>query len=130
MTTPRSKLPVYVKLNQLAPGTHGQKLIVQVVSKNTISDSLDKAGRRRCHQHVLVADETGAMLLNAHDDFCDKLLVDQVVELHNVRVKLVNDHMRLTMDKWASVHQSFRVIPQPVQTDPNFSQVLYQQLPA
>ncbi|PXF50083.1 hypothetical protein BWQ96_00243 [Gracilariopsis chorda] len=128
MTTPRHKLPVYLKLNQMAPNTHGHNIVVQVVNKKTTVDKTDANGRRVRQQQVLVADDTGAMYLNAHNVICDKLTEGKVVELHDVRVKLFNNCMRLTMDKWASVNETFKAIPQKVQTDPNFSHVVYQQL--
>lgn len=59
---------------------------------------------------------------------CDKLTEGKVVELHDVRVKLFNNCMRLTMDKWASVNDTFKALPQKVETEPNFSQVAYQQM--
>lgn len=56
---------------------------------------------------------------------CDKLVVGETVALHNARVAMANNRMRLVFDKWGSVKSTTVAIPAEPQRDPNFSEVTY-----
>jgi len=56
-----------IKLEKMAPASHGHNCIVQVVEKRTVVDRESVDGRRMLLEEVLVADETGCMYLTARD---------------------------------------------------------------
>lgn len=135
----------------MVPAAHDRNIVVKVVEKKTIVDKTSSDGHRLLKQRVVVADETGCMLLNVEDsmyhhllryysterrrishfsfsqyvDLCEKLRVGEVVALHNAKVKLISNNMQLTFDKWGSIKSTTIAIPGDVQMDPNFSTISY-----
>lgn len=112
-----------VKLHRVIPNTQGHNLVVKVMSKRVLVDKMTAAGTRHFHAHYTVADDTGSMLLDVHEDV--QLPINSVVALHNVATKVINYKIRLSLGKWSSVETTTRTIRGQIRTDPNFSEVLY-----
>lgn len=81
---PGLRKPVFVKVEQLKPGTNGHTLIVKVVSSNTVLQkgrSVSQHLRQTRIAECLVGDETGTILFTARNDqgmdfgFCHCCLV-------------------------------------------------------
>ena len=63
--------PVFVKVEQLKPGTNGHTLIVKVVSSNTVLQkgrSVSQHLRQTRIAECLIGDETGTILFTARND--------------------------------------------------------------
>ncbi|CAI0468784.1 unnamed protein product [Linum tenue] len=65
------KKPVFVKVDQLKPGTQNNNLIVKVLSSNTVLQKGRAASQRLRNTRIaecLVGDETGTILLTARNE--------------------------------------------------------------
>ena len=69
-TSTKLRKPVFVKVDQLQPGTSGHTLVVKVVSSNVITqrkrNDINYARSARIAE-CLVGDETGAIIFTARD---------------------------------------------------------------
>lgn len=83
---PGLRKPVFVKIEQLKPGTNGHTLTVKVVSSNTVLQkgrSVSQHLRQTRIAECLVGDETGTILFTARNDqgmefrLCSCCLVSQ-----------------------------------------------------
>lgn len=61
-------------------------------------------------------------------DQCDKLVEGETVALHNAKVTLNKNRMRLGFDKWGSIHSTPIAIPGEVRREPNFSDIIYNEV--
>lgn len=66
---PAKRKPVFVKVNELKPGTKGHNLVVKVVSSTTVLDkkSIRTSGNTRIAE-CLIADDTASILFTARND--------------------------------------------------------------
>ena len=86
-TSTKLRKPVFVKVEQLQPGTSGHTLVVKVVSSNPITqrkrNDVNYARSARIAE-CLVGDETGAIIFTARNQqgnaFSSPLLMNQVHE--------------------------------------------------
>lgn len=67
-SVPAKRKPVFVKVNDLKPGTKGHNLIVKVVSSTTVLDkkSIRSSGNTRIAE-CLIADDTASILFTARN---------------------------------------------------------------
>ncbi|XWS12608.1 hypothetical protein CRYUN_Cryun37aG0104800 [Craigia yunnanensis] len=104
--TTEKKKPVFVKVDQLKPGTNGHTLIAKVLSSNMV---LQKG--RAASQHLrqtridecLVGDETGTILFTARNDQVDLMKPGDTVILRNAKIDMFKGSMRLAVDKWGRI---------------------------
>ncbi|XWS19631.1 hypothetical protein CRYUN_Cryun31cG0032300 [Craigia yunnanensis] len=104
--TTEKRKPVFVKVDQLKPGTNGHTLIAKVLSSNMV---LQKG--RAASQHLrqtrisecLIGDETGTILFTARNDQVDLLKPDATVILRNAKIDMFKGSMRLAVDKWGRI---------------------------
>ncbi|KAI9095642.1 hypothetical protein K1719_026202 [Acacia pycnantha] len=71
--TPVKMKPVFVKVDQLKPGTNGHNLVVKVVSANTVLQKgrPSTSSRNPCPTLIaecLIGDETGTILFTARNE--------------------------------------------------------------
>ncbi|OMO76363.1 Nucleic acid-binding protein [Corchorus capsularis] len=98
--------PVFVKVDQLKPGTNGHTLIAKVLSSNMV---LQKG--RAASQHLrqtriaecLIGDETGTILFTARNDQVDLMNPGATVILRNAKIDMFKGSMRLAVDKWGRI---------------------------
>ncbi|KAM7255279.1 hypothetical protein ACFE04_020520 [Oxalis oulophora] len=120
--------PVFVKVDQLKPGTNGHTLVVKVIQSNTV---LHK-GRADSHllrqtriAECLIGDETGTILFTARNDQVDLMNEGATVILRNARIDMFKGSMRLAVDKWGRIE-----VTEPatftVKQDNNLSLVEYE----
>ncbi|GAB4846490.1 hypothetical protein Ancab_025495 [Ancistrocladus abbreviatus] len=120
--------PVFMKVDQLKPGTSGHTLIAMVVSANTVlmrgrsaSQNLRNARIAEC----LVGDETGTIIFTARNDQVDILKPGTTVILRNAKIDMFKGTMRLAVDKWGRIE-----VTEPakfvVKEDNNLSLVEYE----
>ncbi|XVE88090.1 hypothetical protein DITRI_Ditri19aG0040700 [Diplodiscus trichospermus] len=104
--TTEKRKPVFVKVDQLKPGTNGHTLIAKVLSSNMV---LQKG--RAASQHLrqtriaecLVGDETGTILFTARNDQVDLMKPGNTVILRNAKIDMFKGSMRLAVDKWGRI---------------------------
>ncbi|PSS10217.1 Nucleic acid-binding, OB-fold protein [Actinidia chinensis var. chinensis] len=124
--------PVFVKVDQLKPGTNGHTLTVKVVSSTTVvqrkgnsNSHLGRGGGGQSLAECLVGDETGTILFTARNDQVDLMKPDTTVILRNAKIDMFKGAMRLAVDKWGRVE-----VTEPaefvVKEDNNLSLVEYE----
>ncbi|KAJ6979856.1 hypothetical protein NC653_027868 [Populus alba x Populus x berolinensis] len=104
---PGLRKPVFIKVDQLKPGTGGHTLTVKVLNFNTV---LQK-DRRSVSQHLrqtriaecLIGDETGTIIFTARNDQVDLMKPGTTVILRNAKIDMFKGSMRLAVDKWGRV---------------------------
>ncbi|XP_019175687.1 PREDICTED: uncharacterized protein At4g28440-like [Ipomoea nil] len=132
--TPMRK-PVFVKVDQLQPGTTGHNLTVKVLNCNTVlekkpTNTAPLAGPRRPPQNTriaecLIGDETGTILFTARNDQVELMKPETTVILRNAKIDMFKGSMRLAVDKWGRIE-----VTEPadftVKEDNNLSLVEYE----
>ncbi|KAK8968030.1 hypothetical protein KSP40_PGU006590 [Platanthera guangdongensis] len=128
VTKPAMRKPVFVKVDQLKPGTTGHTLVVKVVSSNTV---LQKGRAASAHlrqtkiAECLVGDETGAIIFTARNEQVDMMTAGATVIIRNAKIDMFKGSMRLVVDKWGRVE-----VAEPaafaVKEDNNLSLVEYE----
>ncbi|GLT69711.1 hypothetical protein SLA2020_418400 [Shorea laevis] len=103
---PGLRKPVFIKVDQLKPGTNGHTLIVKVIS----SDMVLQKGRSVSHHlrqtriaECLVGDQTGAIVFTARNEQVDLMKPGTTVILRNAKIDMFKGSMRLAVDKWGRV---------------------------
>ncbi|CAN4084101.1 unnamed protein product [Withania somnifera] len=110
---PAMRKPVFIKVDQLKPGTSGHNLTVKIVSANTVlskkprnPSSLRVPARPQHNTRIaecLVGDETGSILLTARNDQVDLMKPDATITLRNAKIDMFKGSMRLAVDKWGRI---------------------------
>ncbi|CAK9325227.1 unnamed protein product [Citrullus colocynthis] len=125
---PGLRKPVFVKIEQLKPGTNGHTLIVKVVSSNTVLQkgrSVSQHLRQTRIAECLVGDETGTILFTARNDQVDQVKPGTTIILRNAKIDMFKGSMRLAVDKWGRIE-----VTEPedfvVKEDNNLSLVEYE----
>lgn len=120
--------PVFVKVDQLKPGTTGHTLTVKVVSAKTVlqkgrSASLNPRPTRIAE--CVIGDETGTIIFTARNEQIDLMKPGATVILRNAKIDMFKGSMRLAVDKWGRVE-----VTEPasfdVKEDNNLSLVEYE----
>ncbi|CAA7402536.1 unnamed protein product [Spirodela intermedia] len=98
--------PVFVKVDQLKPGTSGHTLTVKVVSSKTVlQKGRPDSGHLRQTKiaECLVGDETGTIVFTARNEQVDLMTTGTTVILRNAKIDMFKGSMRLAVDKWGRV---------------------------
>ncbi|CAL1372819.1 unnamed protein product [Linum trigynum] len=122
------KKPVFVKVDQLKPGTQNNNLIVKVLSSNTVLQKGRAASQRLRNTRIaecLVGDETGTILLTARNEQVDLVKPETTIIIRNSKIDMFKGSMRLAVDKWGRIE-----VTEPanfvVKEDNNMSLVEYE----
>ncbi|KAG7591029.1 Nucleic acid-binding OB-fold [Arabidopsis thaliana x Arabidopsis arenosa] len=107
-TTAPKRKPVFVKVNQLKPGTSGHTLIVKVLESNPVKpairrSSLTQSIRSPRIAECLIGDDTGCILFTARNDQVDLMKTGATVILRNAKIDLFKDTMRMVVDRWGRI---------------------------
>ncbi|KAI0492217.1 hypothetical protein KFK09_026486 [Dendrobium nobile] len=103
---PAMRKPVFVKVDQLKPGTSGHTLVVKVVNSFSV---LQKGRAASAHlrqtriSECLVGDETGSIIFTARNDQVDIMTPVATVIIRNAKIDMFKGSMRLVVDKWGRV---------------------------
>ncbi|GLJ35284.1 hypothetical protein SUGI_0709960 [Cryptomeria japonica] len=98
--------PVFVKVDQLKPGTTGHTLTLKVVSSNTVLQKGRPDGpqvRQMRIAECVVGDETGVVVFTARNEQVDMMKPGTTVILRNAKIDMYRGSMRLAVDKWGRV---------------------------
>ncbi|CAN0853152.1 Uncharacterized protein At4g28440 [Linum grandiflorum] len=102
--------PVFVKVEQLKPGTNGHNLIVKVLSSNAVVQQQQQGRPAASHRfrnariaECLIGDETGSIIFTARNDQVDMVKPGTTVIIRNSKIDMFKGSMRLTVDKWGRI---------------------------
>nr|XP_043610330.1 uncharacterized protein At4g28440-like [Erigeron canadensis] len=126
--------PVFLKVNELKPGTNGNNLTVKVLSSTTVLDKKSRhtssfssrsgAAQTRIAE-CLIGDETGTILFTARNAQVDLMKPESTVIIRNAKIDMFKGSMRLAVDKWGRIE-----VTEPasftVKEDNNLSLVEYE----
>ncbi|XP_062007672.1 uncharacterized protein At4g28440-like [Rosa rugosa] len=112
-TVTAKRKPVFIKVEEIQPGTSGHTLTVKVVSSNPVKVTSKNAGARSSLSsrplqppriaECLVGDETGTIVFTARNDQVDIMKPGTTVILRNAKIDMFKGTMRLAVDKWGRV---------------------------
>jgi len=97
---------MFVKVNQLRPGTSGHTLTVKVVNAKLVLQKARADGTQVRQVRIaecLVGDETGIIVFTARNDQVDLMKDGVTVILRNAKIDMFKGSMRLAVDKWGRV---------------------------
>ncbi|RWR82004.1 Nucleic acid-binding, OB-fold-like protein [Cinnamomum micranthum f. kanehirae] len=103
---PGMRKPVFIKVDQLRPGTSGHTLTVKVVSSKMVLQKGRPDGpqvRQMRIAECLVGDETGMIIFTARNEQVDLMKPETTVILRNAKIDMFKGSMRLAVDKWGRV---------------------------
>uniref|UniRef100_A0A1J3DIC7 Single-stranded DNA binding protein Ssb-like OB fold domain-containing protein n=1 Tax=Noccaea caerulescens TaxID=107243 RepID=A0A1J3DIC7_NOCCA len=128
-TTQEKRKPVFVKVDDLKPGTKGHTLTVKVVDQNSVPQKPGAASSSHLRpariSECLVGDETASILFTARNDQVDLMKPGTTVNLRNAKIDMFKGSMRLAVDKWGRIE-----VTEPaeinVKEDNNLSLVEYE----
>ncbi|KAI3887730.1 hypothetical protein C5167_043182 [Papaver somniferum] len=125
---PEKRKPVFIKVDQLKPGTSGHNVTVKVVSSESVMPKGRSATQNFRNTRIaecLVGDETGTILFTARNEQVDLMKPGGTVILRNAKIDMFKGSMRLAVDKWGRVE-----VTEPakfvVKEDNNLSLVEYE----
>uniref|UniRef100_A0A7N0UMI9 Single-stranded DNA binding protein Ssb-like OB fold domain-containing protein n=1 Tax=Kalanchoe fedtschenkoi TaxID=63787 RepID=A0A7N0UMI9_KALFE len=99
--------PVFIKVDQLKPGTNGHTLTVKVVSSKPVASPKPRpapiAARHNRIAECLVGDEIGSIVFTARNEQVDTMKPGATVILRNAKIDMFKGSMRLAVDKWGLV---------------------------
>ncbi|KAH7445944.1 hypothetical protein KP509_01G030000 [Ceratopteris richardii] len=118
--------PVFIKVDQLQPGTNGHTLVVKVLTAKTVLNrSRPDVNHKVRVAECLVGDETGVIVFAARNEQVDVMKPDTTVILRNARIDMFKSCMRLAVDKWGRIE-----VTEPatftIKEDNNLSNVEYE----
>lgn len=113
-TATAKRKPVFVKVDDLKPGTNGHNLTVKVVSSKAVVNKAPSGANPRSMaplnprprpriSECLVGDETGTIIFTARNEQVDIMKPDTTVNLRNAKIDMFKGSMRLAVDKWGRV---------------------------
>ncbi|XP_021902239.1 uncharacterized protein At4g28440-like isoform X1 [Carica papaya] len=106
---PEKRKPIFIKVDQLKPGTNGHTLTVKVVSQNVVLQKGRAASphlRQTRIAECLVGDETGTILFTARNDQVESMNPGNTVNLRNAKIDMFKGSMRLAVDKWGRIEDT------------------------
>eukprot|EP00246_Nothoceros_aenigmaticus_P013757 TRINITY_DN4911_c0_g1_i1.p1 TRINITY_DN4911_c0_g1~~TRINITY_DN4911_c0_g1_i1.p1 ORF type:complete len:138 (-),score=22.13 TRINITY_DN4911_c0_g1_i1:886-1299(-) len=108
MAAPNANLrkPVFIKVDQLRPGTSGHTLTVKVVSSKLVLQKARPDGNQVRHVRIaecIVGDDTGVIVFTARNEQVDLMKEGVTVVLRNAKIDMFKGSMRLAVDKWGRV---------------------------
>ncbi|WCJ30837.1 Nucleic acid-binding OB-fold-like protein [Euphorbia peplus] len=112
MATAEKRKPVFIKVEDLKPGTTGHNLIVKVVNSKAVpvpkprrapmSLSARPARPARISE-CLVGDDTASIVFTARNEQVDLMNPGSTIILRNAKIDMFKCSMRLAVDKWGRV---------------------------
>ncbi|CAH8359960.1 unnamed protein product [Eruca vesicaria subsp. sativa] len=133
-STTAKRKPVFVKVEQLKPGTTGHTLTVKVVDSNPVApvarkprqgSSMGRPSQPNRIAECLIGDETGCILFTARNDQVDVMKPGETVIIRNSRIDMFKGTMRLGVDKWGRI-EATEPASFTVKEDNNLSLVEYE----
>ncbi|KAK2424629.1 hypothetical protein P8452_53566 [Trifolium repens] len=109
-TQTTKRKPVFVKVDQLKPGTNGHTLTVKVVNSSPVKTVPNRGGRSSLIAsrpsriaECLIGDETGSIIFTARNEQVDLMNPGATIILRNAKIDMFKGSMRLAVDKWGRI---------------------------
>ncbi|KAB5515800.1 hypothetical protein DKX38_026448 [Salix brachista] len=111
-TTVEKRKPVFIKVEELKPGTNGHNLTVKILESKPVPApkprrapmSFSQRSQRPSRiNECLVGDETGCIVFTARNEQVDMMQTGATVILRNAKIDMFKGSMRLAVDKWGRV---------------------------
>ncbi|KAH9320889.1 hypothetical protein KI387_015528 [Taxus chinensis] len=118
---------VFIKIDQLSPGTSGHNLVLKVISVKLVLQKgrPDAQVRQTRIAECVVGDDTGVIVFTARNDQVDLMKEGSTVVFRNAKIDMFRGSMRLAVDKWGRIE-----VTEPaefdVKEDNNLSLVEYE----
>ena len=96
--------PKYIKINDIAPGKHCYHVYAKIVSL-TKTESVNNNGEKFEVAEGRLGDESGVANFLLRGPHAANLEEGQIVSLRNGKSNVVNDHIRLELDRFGKVSQ-------------------------
>ena len=117
--------PRFVTIADVEPGSrvtmHLRVQSVRLVKSRVRNDGLEINRAAEC----IVGDASGCVKLMAYDGQLDIIKEGAVITIRNAHAKVVKEHLRIEIDKWAKVEPSKEKI-QTVNLSKNLSDIEYE----
>jgi replication factor A1 len=120
------RVPSFVTVEQLKPGSLGHNLVVMVVSSQVVVDKSRPDGSKVKVAEAVVGDQTGCITLTARNDQIDALVPGTTVVVRNAKIDMFKGFMRLAVDKWGSLKRAEHQETYQVKSENNLSQIEYE----
>ena len=92
MTIQPLKKPVFSKVSEIDPNSHGLNLVLKVVR---VAEESQKG-----FTEIVAGDDTGLVTLRLTAEQIELAIVNTTVVLRNARVVMIQGRIRLQIDKW------------------------------
>ncbi|KAM7279129.1 hypothetical protein ACFE04_006263 [Oxalis oulophora] len=105
-TTKGLRKPVFIKVEELKPGTVGHTLTVKVLSSKTVVQKSRSVAHNHAHTKIaecVIGDDTGTIIFTARNQQVDMMQSGATIILRNARIDMFKGSMRLGVDKWGRV---------------------------
>ncbi|GLJ48145.1 hypothetical protein SUGI_1016660 [Cryptomeria japonica] len=118
---------VFIKIDQLRPGTTGHNLVLKVINVKVVLQKgrPDAQVRQMRIAECLVGDDTGIIVFTARNEQVDLMKEGSTVVFRNAKIDMFRGSMRLAVDKWGRIE-----VTEPadfvVKEDNNLSLVEYE----
>merc|ERR1711988_1419147 len=116
--------PVFSKMSEIRAGRHCYNVYVRVVEMN-VSEINKFNGETIKICDGVVGDETACSNFRLVGDNIDKIKKDMVISLRNGRSEVVDEHIRLEVDKFGKVQEEPDVTISNPKTEENISSYAY-----
>ncbi|KAF2283254.1 hypothetical protein GH714_043606 [Hevea brasiliensis] len=112
MATAEKRKPVFVKVEELKPGTTGHNLTVKVVNSKDVPVPKPRRAPMSISERpirpsriaeCLVGDDTGSIVFTARNEQVDLMKPGTTVILRNAKIDMFKGSMRLAVDKWGRI---------------------------
>ncbi|OIW13699.1 hypothetical protein TanjilG_08041 [Lupinus angustifolius] len=135
---PAKRKPVFIKVDQLKPGTNGHNLVVKVLSSDTVlqkpqpprpsssSSSSSHNLRPTLIAECLIGDDTGTIIFTARNEQVDLMKAGNTVIVRNAKIDMFKGSMRMAVDKWGRIEVASDPADFIVKEDNNLSLVEYE----
>jgi len=120
------KKPIFKKVKDLEPETHGHNLHVKVIEVKPVLEKTRLDGSKVSIAEAKVGDSTGCILLTCKNEQIPVVSVGSSVTIRNAKVAMYKNHMRLAVDQWGLIEASAQPLTETVDVDNNLSTVEYE----
>merc|ERR1719240_299847 len=124
MNQPKLMKPNFSKVNEIKAGRHCFNVYCKVVELTTSNITKFNGETIRICDGV-VGDESGCANFRLVGENVDKVKKDMIISLRNGRSEVVDEHIRLEVDKFGKVQEESDVKIDRVKTEENISSYAY-----
>ena len=124
------KKPTFITMADLPPGTR-VNMHLKVDSVKVVRERRRYEGTINKSATCIVGDEHGCCVLIAKDQQLDIVKEGAYITIRNAHTNVVNDHMRIEIDRWAKVEATADLVPKvkSVNTSNNHSDIEFELVP-